>query len=110
MEDAVVLAADQDKVVQAGGTAVGPGDDVVGVAHPGGTGAAGERAVPVPSDDGPPQGGSDESRSTSDVENLAVGAEADRDQVGIAGQPTHGGDREPQPGVCECLGSRSHVG
>ena len=51
--------------------------------------------MPVAGDERPPQGWGDESCGASDVEDLAVAAEADRDQVGVAGQPPDGGDREP---------------
>ncbi len=75
-----------------GVAAVGPVDDVVGVAHHRGSGAAGEGAVGVPAHQGPPQGGGDQALGAADVEDLAVGAEGDRDQVGVAGQPAdHGG-------------------
>ena len=94
VDDAVVLAAEQDEVVQAGRAAVGPVDDVVGVAHHGWAGAAGEGAVVVAGDQGAPQGRGDESCGAADVEDLAVGAEADRDEVGVAGQAAYGGDRE----------------
>ena len=56
VDDAVVVAAEQDEVVQGGRPVVGPVHDVVGVAHHRGLGAAGEGAVPVAADQGPPQG------------------------------------------------------
>ena len=64
-----------------------PVDDVVGVAHHRGSGAAGERAVPVAADQGPPQRWGDQAVGAADVEDLAAGAEGDRDEVGVAGQP-----------------------
>src|SRR5205807_1101847 len=42
VEVSVVVAAEQGAVVQGGGSAVGPGDDVVGLAPGRGGGAAGE--------------------------------------------------------------------
>ena len=94
VEDAVVFAAEQDEVVEVGGAAVGPVDDVVGVAHDRWAGAAGEGAVSVAGDQGAPQGGGDQSVGAADVEDLAVGAEADRDELGVAGQAADGGDGE----------------
>ena len=54
VDDAVVVAAEQDQVRQGRDAAVGPVDDVVGVGHHRGSGAAGERAVVVAADQGPP--------------------------------------------------------
>ena len=91
----MVFAAEQDEVVEGGLAAVGPVDDVVGVAHHGWAGAAGEGAVVVAGDQGAPQGRGDESCGAGDVEDLAVVAEADGDEVGVAGEAADGGDREP---------------
>ena len=88
---AVVVPAQQHQVVQAGRAVVGPVHDVVGVAHHRGLGAAGERAVPVAADQGPPQRGGDEPVGAADVEDLAAGAEGDGDDVGVARQPADGG-------------------
>jgi hypothetical protein len=96
VDDAVVFAAEQDEVVEGGFAAVGPVDDVVGVAHDWWSGAAGEGAVMVAGHEGSPQGWGDESGGASDVEDLAIGAEADGDEVGVAGQAAYGGDREAQ--------------
>ena len=91
MDGAVVVPAQQHEVVQGGGAAVGPVGEVVGVAHHRWPGAAGERAVPVPADQGPPQGGGDEAVRPADVEDLAVGAEGDGDDVGVARETADGG-------------------
>ena len=53
VDEVVVVAAEQDEVVQAGGAAVGPVLDVVGVGPAGGSGAAWECAVSVADDQGP---------------------------------------------------------
>ena len=80
VEDAVVFAADEDEVVQAGRAAVGPMHDVVGVTHHRWAGAAWEGTVPVAGHEGAPQCGGDQSGRASDVEDLAVGPQADRDR------------------------------
>ena len=82
-----------------GGAAVDPVDDVVGVAHRGWSGAAGEGAVPVAQDQGDPDGRGDQPGGAADVEDLAVGAEDAGDDVGVAGQPADGGDGELEPGL-----------
>ena len=92
VDDSVVVAAQQDHVLQAGFAAVGPVGDVVGVAHDRGPGAAGEGAVGVAADQGPPDRRGDEAVGAADVEDLAAGAEGDGDEVGVAGQPA---DRRP---------------
>jgi hypothetical protein len=56
------------EVVQGGGAAEEPVDDVVGVAHHRGPGAARERAVDVAADQGPPDRGGDEPVGAADVE------------------------------------------
>ena len=70
---------------------VGPVHDVVGVAHDRGFGAAGEGAVPVAADQGPPQRRGDQPVGAADVEDLPAGAERDGDDVGVAGQAPDGG-------------------
>ena len=91
MDDPVVVPAEQHQVVQAGRSVVGPVHDVVGVAHHRWFGAAGEGAVPVAADQGPPERGGDEAVGAADVEDLAAGAEGDGDDVGVAGQAPDGG-------------------
>ena len=94
VDEAVVVAAEQDHVVQAGGAAVGPVLEVVGVAHQGWAGAVGEGAVLVAGDQGSPDGGGDQAVDAADVEDLGVGAEDGGDQVGVAGEPAYGGGGE----------------
>ena len=53
--DQMVEGAQVEQVGQAGGAALGAGDDVVRLAGGGGLGAAGEPAVPVPDGDGAAQ-------------------------------------------------------
>ena len=91
MDGAVVVAAEQDEVEDGGLAVVGPVDDVVGVAHEGWPGAAGEGAVGVAADQGGPEGGGNEAVGPADVEDLSVGAQVDGDEVGVAGQSAHGG-------------------
>src|SRR3954454_3798074 len=87
VDDSVVVAAQQGEVVQAGGAAVGPVSEVVGVAHQRWSGAAGEGAVPVADDQGGPERGGDQAVEASDVEDLALGAEDGGDDLGVTGQP-----------------------
>jgi hypothetical protein len=94
VDDPVVVPAQQDEVGQARGSVVGPVHDVVGVAHDRWFGAAGERAVPVPADQGPPQRRGDQAVGAADVEDLAAGAERDGDDVGVARQAPNGGGGE----------------
>jgi hypothetical protein len=68
VQGAVVVAAEQDHVVQGGGSAVGPVVDVVGVAVGGGAGAAGVDAAAVSDAEGFELGGCGESVGSSDVE------------------------------------------
>jgi hypothetical protein len=79
----VVEAAGQDEVGEGGGAAPGPGDEVVHLACGGPLAAAGERAVPVPGDDGAPQVRRDGAGHGADVE----------------GQADPGGLRAGQPGA-----------
>jgi hypothetical protein len=68
VDDPVVVPAEEHEVVEGVGAAEDPVDDVVGVAHHRGPGAAGERAVHVAADQGPPDGGGDEPVGAPDVE------------------------------------------
>jgi hypothetical protein len=68
VDGAVVVAAEEDEIVEGGDAVVEPVDDVVGVAHHGWSGAAGERAVDVAADQGPPDRGGDEPVGAPDVE------------------------------------------
>jgi hypothetical protein len=71
VDEAVVVPAEQDQVGQGRRAAVGPVLEVVGVAHQGWSGAAGESAVPVADHEGFPDGGGDQTLLASDVEDLA---------------------------------------
>lgn len=95
----MVFPADQDEVGQGGGAAVGPVGDVVGLAHRGWSGAAGEGAVLVAQGQGGPEGEGDQAVGSADVEDLAVGAEDAGDEVGVAGQAADRGDGELEPGL-----------
>jgi hypothetical protein len=92
VDEPVVVAAQQDQVLQRGGSAVDPVHDVVGVAHDRGAGAAGEPAVPVPGHQGPPDRRGDKPLLTADVEDLPAAAEHDRDEFGLTRHPPHGID------------------
>jgi hypothetical protein len=66
--DGVVVAAEQDEVVQVGGSAVGPVDDVVGDAPGGWAGAAGEGAAAVSGGEGGELGGGGGAVFAADLE------------------------------------------
>ena len=87
VDDPVVLAAEEDEVVELGLAAVGPVGDVVGVAHRGGSGAAGEGAVLVAADDCPPERRRAAAVQAADDEELTAAAQRSRDPVRVAGQP-----------------------
>ena len=103
-----MLPAEHDEVVEVGGPAVGPVQDVVGVAHHRRAVAAGEGAVPVAGDQGAPLGGADQPPSLAKVEHLAVGAEHGRDQLGVAGQPAHRHRGQDESFFGEALGRPGH--
>ena len=88
MDESVVVAAEQGEVFQAGRAAVGPVLEVVGVAHEGWAGAAGEGAVWVAGDQGAPEGGGDQAVQAADV-RTSLGAEDGGDQVGVAGEAAY---------------------
>ena len=73
MDEAVVMATQQDHVVQRGFAAVDPVLDVVGVAHQGWSGAVREPAVLVASDQRLPDRCGDQALCAADVEDLAIG-------------------------------------
>ena len=87
VDQSVVVSAEQDHVGQRGRSAVDPVLEVVGVAHQGWPGAAGEAAVPVADDEGFPDRGGDEALLSSDVEDLARCAEDGGDDLGVAADP-----------------------
>ena len=82
---AVVLAAEQDEVVGVGGSAVGPGGDVVGLAPGGGSGAAGERAAAVPRGQRAALAGGGGAAGVAVGEHAAGVGEDDGDDVGFGG-------------------------
>jgi hypothetical protein len=89
--EGVVATAEQGEVVEAGGSAVCPVLDVVGVAGDRWAGAAGERAVAVPQHQCVPDTAGDEAVGAADVENLAVTAEHGGQEFGITGETTDRG-------------------
>ena len=107
VDRAVVVAAQQDEVGQAGASAECPVVDVVGVAHDRWSGAAGEGAVSVAQDQGEPDGGGDQASGAADVERFAAGAEDGGDDLGVAGQPPDrgGGELDPVTGGGPCDGT-----
>ena len=83
----VVLVAEQDEVVEVGGSAVGPVDDVVGLALGWPAVAAGDDAFLVPGDQRPPLGGGDGSAEPAEFEPFGFAAEVGGADVGVAEQP-----------------------
>ena len=61
--------------------------------------AAGEPAVLVSQGEGFPDAGGDEALGAADVEDLAVVAEDGGDDLGVAGEPSYGGDGDGVPGL-----------
>ena len=91
VDEAVVVAAEQDHVRQRGGSAVDPVHEVVGVAHDRWPGAVREAAVPVAEDQGLPDRGGDQALGAADVEDRGTCAEDRRDHLGVAAQPADRG-------------------
>src|SRR6478735_9316803 len=85
VDHVVVMGAEQGSVVGSGGAAAGPVGDVVGLAPGGGDGALREGAALVPGGDGLADVGREDAGGASDVQDLALAAEDDRDDVGVAG-------------------------
>ncbi len=94
VDEAVVVAAQEQQVVEAGGSVVDPVDDVVGVAHQGWASTSREAAVLVAGDEGFPDRGGDEPAEPADVEDLAAGAQDDGDDLGVAADPAQGASGE----------------
>ena len=84
----VVEGAEQLGVGEAGPAASGPGDDVVGFAERCGHRAADLGAAAVAEVEGLADGVGDQPSGAADVEDLAVGAEDDGDDPGLAGEPS----------------------
>ena len=98
VEEPVVPSAEKDQIVQVGGSALAPVEDVVGV-DPGGPSAAGEPASPVAGLEQPSQPPGDRHGPPSHPDDPVVpldGAFDDR----ITGQPSGGvvGYQGAQPG------------
>lgn len=86
----VMLAAQEDEVIYAGRTAVGPEDDVVGVGPLQPTITAGEPAPAISQAKRFALGRGDGALGTSHVEGFGVGADDDPADLGVAGQPAYG--------------------
>src|SRR3954469_5573687 len=90
VREEVVEDAEPGGVVEAAGSAVAAPDDVVELDH--GGAAVGERASSAVAGVGGAAGGDVElAAGLADLDDLAVGAEHDRDDLGVAGEPPGGG-------------------
>lgn len=78
--------AEKTEVFQTSFATVGPVDLVVDVAPPGGTIASLVGAVAVPGDDGSSQGGGDDPRLATHVEDLRLSFQNNSMEGGIAGE------------------------
>ena len=92
------LRQSRTRLSSAGGSAVGPVDDVVGVAGDREAGAAGEGAVSVAEHEAFQMPVVTRRSAAADVEDLAFGAEDGGDDLGVTREPSDGGDGEPVPG------------
>jgi hypothetical protein len=90
----VVVAAEQDEVVQTGLTALGPVADVMGIDEPPPL-AAGELAASVAREQRPADRGRDRTRSSPDAERFAVSLDQG-DERAIAGETPGGFRRDPR--------------
>ena len=95
----MVVAAEQDGVVEVGGAAVGPVVDVVGVAPARWSVAAGEGAAAVAQHEGASERAGDEAALSADVEDLAGAAEDGGEDGGVAGEAAHRVRGEVEAGV-----------
>lgn len=87
MDQVVMPGAEQYAVVDAGGSACRPGNDVVGFAPGGRHRAVGEGTAPVTCYECPPQVRWKEALGSPDVEDLARAAEHEWQDVGVACEP-----------------------
>jgi hypothetical protein len=87
VDESVVVAAEEDAVVEAGFTPVYPVLYVVGEAPAWWPSTAGEGAALVSYDQGSADGGGDEASFPSDVEDLAGSGEYDGEHFGVADIP-----------------------
>ncbi len=85
MGETVMKTAEKTEVFQTGFASVGPVDLVVDVAPSGGTIASLVGGVAVPGDDGSSQGGGDDPRLATHVEDLGIRAEDDSADGRVAG-------------------------
>ena len=104
VDPGVVVGAEQGQVGQGGGPAVGPVLDVVGVAPLRWSPASGEGAPCVAGPECGLQGGGDQAFGAPDVQGLALAAQHDRDDGGVAGELAdglggQGGAGEGEPGA-----------
>ena len=106
VDHVVVMGAEQGSVAGSGGSAAGPVGDVVGLAPGGRNGALREGAAPVPGRDGLADVGREDAGGAADVQDLALAAEDDGDDVGVAGDFADGGRGD---GTGERQGSRCRV-
>ena len=97
VDGAVMVGTKHHEISEISGAVIGPVPDVVGVAHDRWSCAAGECAVVVAGDERDPQGGGDEALGASDVEGLAGGAQADREDVGVAREAAYCGVGQAEP-------------
>ena len=86
MDRVVVSGAEQHAVVDGGGSACSPGDDVVGFAPGCRHSAVGERAALVAGHERPSQVRWEETLGSADVQDLTLAAEDEREDVGVAGK------------------------
>src|SRR6476661_486773 len=91
VDQVVVVGAEEDAVVGAGGSALGPVGDVVGFAPGCGDGAVGEGAALVAGVEGFADVGWEDAGGAADVEDASLAAEEDGDDVGVAGDFADGG-------------------
>src|SRR4051794_4550261 len=98
----VVAGAEEDQVVDVGGSVVGPGGDVVDVAQVAGHRAAGDDAADVAGVEGGFLGGGGEAVGAAQVQDGAVLVEQDASDAGVAGEQGQGGGVEG----CAVLGVR----
>ena len=94
----VMEPAEQDQVVQVGGSAGRPRDHVVGIEMPG-LSAAGVSTAVVPDGQCPSLRFGDEAAGAAHVQHLPLGAGDCAEQGAVAGQPGRGGRlNRPDPG------------
>lgn len=94
MGDTVVIPAEQSQIAGLGVAAVGPMLDVMDIAPARVSVATLPRAVSVPDDEAPSQGGWNDPGASTHVDDLAVWAEHDPAQRAVAGEGSQFGDRE----------------